>query len=279
MVQRKMHGIILSKDRPAQCHLAISSLQLNSPIDNISVLYTSSDDKYTKGYNILKGEFKDVTFIEQNFYREDVLSLVSESYGYTSFFTDDDIFYRHCKRKKNLIYDVFEEQPSLSCFSFRLGLNTIIQDPYNNINAICPDPLFSIKEKELLLWDWQTVPNYTNFGYPCSVDGHLFRTGELKELLLKCQFNNPNQQEIAMNNNRNLLPGIYMSALDLSCVVNTPINRVQETCANRSGEKFGQKQEEMIDKFLEGRRLSLYSIDKDSIIGCHQEINLTWTTT
>lgn len=275
MVRRTMQGIILSKDRAAQCQLIIESILLNLDwFDNISVVYTTSNDEYERGYEICKNKFPSITFIKQDNYKDDIMSLVNESYNYTTFFTDDDIVYQNRNGDKSDVLDILESD-NIGCFSLRLGLNTTIQDPYNNIPTICPKELFGFED--MIFWDWKSVPNYMNFGYPCSVDGHIFRTGQLKEILLQCNFNNPNQQEIAMNNLRNCVPSM-MASFKHSCVVNTPINRVQETCSNRNGETFGKNVKDINDNYVSGNYLDFNSIDFSAIVGCHQELDIKWNT-
>jgi hypothetical protein len=74
----------------------------------------------------------------------------------------------------------------------------------------------------------------------------------------------------------NLIPAM-MAAFEQSVVINTPLNRVQETCLNRAGETFGQSAEEMNKLYLDGNRLDFKSIDFSNIIGCHQELKINWT--
>jgi hypothetical protein len=280
VVQKMAHGIILSKDRPAQAHLCLESITKNDNglFGNLSVLYTYSNPLFKIGYDELAKAFPKVTFVDQINYYEDIQSLVSLDYNLTSFFTDDDIMYSPLPLLPKKIFELFENyEDVLSCLSLRLGMNTVIQDPYIQSQTVPPTSGFHGTENYIVFWRWQDCPPYMNFGYPMSVDGHIFRTTEIKRVLEDCKFNNPNQQEIAMSSKANELKDL-MSCFNKSVIVNTPINRVQDTCMNRAGEAHGQTPEAMNAKYLEGYRLDLNSLDDVEVVGCHQEIDIQWTT-
>lgn len=272
------HAIVLSKDRAAQLQLCLESIQYHGShiFSNISVLYYTSTPEFKLGYDKTKERFPQVSFIQQTSYYEDIMELVNESYPLTSFFTDDDIIYDSIPLSENILMKFFDEYDILGTFSLRLGLNTIIQDPYISSQAIAPTSGFHQVDDRIIMWRWDHCPSYGNFGYPLSVDGHIFRTQELKKILYECKFKNPNQQEVAMQVHLNKLPSI-MAAFNKSVVINTPINRVQEICLNRAGENFGQTIEEMNQRYLNNEVLDFDSIDFSNIIGCHQELDIKWT--
>lgn len=274
-----IHAIILSKDRAAQLDLALKALKSNDGgiFSTYSILYKASEDQFESGYKCLKENYPGLNWVEQEDYYQNILELVDESHEFTTFFTDDDIFYRPINKRQIHIQDLFEDMDILACLSLRLGLNTYIQDPYIGSQVIAPSSNFHYLDNDFIVWRWQDCPPYGNFGYPLSVDGHIFRTNELKQILSDCRFNNPNQQEIAMQNQADRLPPL-MACFEKSVVINTPLNRVQDTCLNRSGENFGQSAKEMNDRFIAGQRLDFNSIDFSNIIGCHQELEIKWTT-
>ena len=273
------HAIILSKDRPAQLHLCLEALDSNAGhiFTNVTVLYDYSSSGFALGYEKTKSSFAKISWILQDHYYDNVMELVDESFALTSFFTDDDITYRVLPCNLQQIACNFEEMDELGTFSLRLGLNTYIQDPYIASRAVAPTSGFKNINDRMLIWKWADCPPYGNFGYPLSVDGHIFRTTELKRILSACRFNNPNQQECAMQGQLSLLPPMMASFTD-SVVVNTPLNRVQETCLNRSGESFGQDAESMNQRYLNGESLDLDSINFTEIVGCHQELKINWIT-
>jgi len=275
------HAIILSKDRAAQLHLCLEALTKNGfhIFDTISVVYHASNPEFRWGYKLISEVgFKNVRLIEQEVYYDDILELINGGHGLTSFFTDDDILFRAIPAPLTKIQDIFDDNEVVGAFSLRLGLNTIIQDPYIGLEAVPPTSgFYYIPNSTMITWRWQDCPSYGNFGYPLSVDGHIFRTNELKKILLECRFNDPNQQEVAMQHHMKMLPPL-MAAFDHNVLVNTPLNRVQGTCLNRAGETHGQKPEEMNQRYLNGEKLDLDSIDFNNIRGCHQELEIKWNT-
>lgn len=274
------HGIILSKDRPAQLHLCLESIEKNSKgiFDTISVLYDADNTFSEFGYGEVKKAFPKVSFIDEVNYYEDIKSLVDVDYKLTAFFTDDDIMYGEIPVHRFHIQSLFRELDPVCCLSLRLGLNTVIQDPYIQSPTQPPSSGFhNIESGRFIAWQWRDCPPYMNFGYPMSVDGHIFRTSELANVLSQCKFNNPNQQEIAMSSKADMM-GVYMVCFPRSVLINTPLNRVQSTCMNRAGEIHGQTPADMIDKYLSGYKLDLNSLNGIEIVGCHQEIDLKWIT-
>lgn len=272
------HAVILSKDRAAQLHLCLESLSNGLHIfDTISVLYHASNDSFEAGYEqVRKQYFQNVRLIEQEVYYDNIIELINGGHSLTAFFTDDDILFRPIPVSRNNIEDLFDDNEPLGTLSLRLGLNTVIQDPYIGSEAVPPSSGFHHFGK-FIAWRWEDCPSYGNFGYPLSVDGHIFRTNELKKILLECKFNDPNQQEVAMQHNMKMLPPI-MTSFEHNVLVNTPLNRVQGTCLNRAGEKHGQSAEDMNTRYLNGEKLDFGSIDFSNIRGCHQELEIKWTT-
>jgi hypothetical protein len=271
------HAIILSKDRAAQAHLCLESIKRNDNglFDSVSVLFHTSNQDYKRGYLALEKAFPGVSLIEQDNYYDNVMELL-DGFHFTSFFTDDDILYRKIPVNQKDVSFLFDE-PEIGCLSLRLGMNTYIQDPYVGSKVVKPSSEFWFNFTEFITWTWKDCPIYTNFGYPLSVDGHIFHTNELRTILEQCKFNNPNQQEIAMMSKIDIFPH-KMSCFEHSVLINTPINRVQDTCMNRAGEKCRQEPAEMNQRYLNGEKLDFNSIDFSNIIGCHQELDIKWTT-
>lgn len=274
-------AIILSKDRPAQLELCLSSIEKNSLdlfTNGLCVFYHASNHSMMNGYMRVQELHPNVEFVAEFEYQNNIKDILDVHSKYSTFFTDDDIFYRELsKAEETQLLEIFDFlNGELACFSLRLGLNTYIQDPYNNAQTIPPTSGF-IGSDDLILWEWRTALPYMNFGYPLSVDGHVFLTDTFRDIFNKFKFNNPNQQESAMQGYNDNLPRL-MGAFKQSCVVNTPLNRVQETCLNRSGETHGQDVTAMNNKFLAGYKLDLSSMDFSNVIGCHQELDIKWVT-
>jgi hypothetical protein len=264
-----MNIIIFSKDRACQCDLTLTSLYKNAPAlcGNVSVLYTGSDKDYNKGYDKLISKWKkEVNFVKQTNFQENLISLAHTTFPFNCFFTDDDIIYREIGDVAP-IYSVLDS-PRVACFSLRLGRNITVQDFHRKVPIV--EPSFQYYGN-VLIWDWRQAMSYTNYAYPLSVDGHIFRTEDITRLLDKFSYDNPNSFEGRIQQFNKELPTL-MTSFDKSVVVNTPLNRVQETCTNLAGLVYGVMSQDLNNYWLDGYTLSLERMDYSNIYGCHQEL-------
>jgi len=288
--------VIFSKDRAAQLDLCLKSINKNlsalSEHWKIYVIYASSSKEFDDGYNELIKEYyskpNSIYFFPEHKYKgfKKTLEYCMKHWeDYVLFFTDDDIVYRKFEHKFNLIKAKFESHEKLLSISLRLGLNTFVQDQYQNTMCFIPDEVMR-QEKTIRTWDWkQESANYgsTNFGYPFSVDGHLYSSKDAKWIIDNLPgYHNPNtlegkahrvhvmDEEYAQNLSE------QMACFEKSYVVNTPNNRVQETFTNGAGKFFNSTAKELNEEFLKGNRLSLEEMDFSTIIGVHQELKLCW---
>jgi len=271
--------IIFSRDRAAQLDLLLRSIQLHSNgiFNKVTVLYTFTDESFMAGYVLAQDRHRKVKFITDNFqitFKNTLSKVISEcDCDFVTFMTDDDILYRQVPVKVDRIIGLFEKT-DLCCISLRLGQNTKVQDPYNEILTVFPKSV----ELDLpfVIWKWDTVPPHMNFGYPLSVDGHIFRTESANEFVSCLQYDNPNNFEGAMQKVAPLCKK-RMACFTHSVLVNSPTNRVQSVCPNRAGEVYGECTKTMNNSFVRGWYIDFFSTDFNNIVGCHQEINFKWT--
>jgi len=274
-------SIIFSKDRAAQLGLMLESARKNLPeFFDLCVVYTGSSDEYEAGYEKLITELPDsrqVSFIKQNIFKEDVEALLSDGRQVACMFTDDDIVYEKCRFTYNEASRILDEL-HMCCISLRLGENTTIQDPYAGTNTYMPsvtqrlDDFFDLERA--FVWDARAIPNHLNFGYPMSVDGHIFNTKTLLDIMQDMEYDNPNQLEAQISNKTEEVPPL-MACFNKSKVVNTPLNLVGSS-ENNAGKWYGESLQEMNEKFLNNYKIDMSSMDFSNIIGCHQEIELKW---
>jgi hypothetical protein len=265
-----INAIIFSKDRAAQLRLLIYSIQKNAPhAFNLNVIYTSSNEEFNKGYEKVKGEFSSLcNFVKQtDNFKGDVLNLLDSDSELSCFFTDDDIIYKSfsvesVKNSINNDEDVF-------CFSLRLGKNTNFCYAMNT-----PNVFRDYSESDgTLSWDWSV--HYLDFGYPLSVDGHIFKTKDILKLTKKVGFTNPNTFEAALQIFESF-PKNKMTSFPESVLVNTPNNIVNTSFANRNGLTHGADVKELNKNYLAGSVIDLESMDFSNVIGCHQEIEFKY---
>lgn len=280
-------AIIFSKNRACQLDLLLRSIRKNLPIfDRILILYTYTSDDFKKGYEVLRYKhYNTIYLLKQTDFKKNTIQLINDSSEMVCFFVDDNIIYRKNDTKPKYIKHLFINIEDFGCFSFRLGFNTIVQNPYSNpprtiqINQPIKQINFTVQDENtqhqkcdcsVYVWEWDKLPHIgNNFGYGFSVDGHIYS----KDVLLKSldfDFDNPNAFEGRFDTKN--IPGI-MACCSRSSVVNNPLNLVGSS-NNAAGKFYGHTLEELNDKFLDGKKISLESISKNNIIGCHQEMKI-----
>lgn len=262
-----INSIIFSKDRASQLHLLLNSIYKNAPyLFNLNVLYTSSSQEFEKGYDILKDMCKtnlwNVNFVKESNFKEDLINLIKSDYKYTTFFTDDDVLFGE------IDYATIENSLSnedVFCFSLRLGRNTTFCYTMSVPNQI----VVSKEADNTVAWDWQK--SWYDFGYPLSVDGHVFRTKEITKLSKSLNFSNPNTYEASLQM-YDTFPRNLMESYNKSKLVGIPVNVVQSVFPNKNGEKFGLSAHNLNEKFINGVYIDLGLMCFESVVGAHQEI-------
>lgn len=261
-----INSIIFSKDRAMQLDLLLQSIYKNAPETfNINVLYKFSDEEFERGYNILKEKYQNVNFISENDFKSQTLNLLNQNYEYSCFFTDDDIIYNSFNETD--IIKTMSENPEIFCFSLRLGKNVKVCYSMKSENVLIPES----ENDNIIIWNW--TKHYMDFGYPLSVDGHIFKTKDILKLSTNIAYKNPNTFEAALQI-FDTFPKQKMAAYKTSVLVNTPVNIVQSVFENRKAELFSYSVKDLNQLFLTGKRISLEEMDFTNIVGCHQELEL-----
>jgi len=264
---KKIKGIVFSKDRAQQLHLLLNSLDRNAKnIFDLTVIYTYSNEEFKKGYEKLQEFLKsidyNVIFIKETSFKQDVMAQFDQAYQYTCFFTDDDVLF---KKIDLATIENSLKNDTVMCFSLRLGINTTFCYTMGQENKL----VISEETENTIIFDWQK--SWHDFGYPLSVDGHVFRTKEIMKLSKALNFANPNTYEAALQVYETF-PKNMMESYKQSKLVGIPINMVQNVFENKQGEQFGISTKELNDRFLNDEFIDLNALDFSNIIGCHQEI-------
>jgi hypothetical protein len=240
--------------------------------NDIYILWYATDAKFFAGYELLRDRYYDICFFQQSNFERDTLSLLTDwSEKYVCFFVDDNIIYRPCSLNNDHVRQLFQDF-DLTCFSLRLGANTILQDPYTKQPVQFPPTMFRYSElyEPILLWEWKNCNQYGNFGYAFSVDGHIYKTDDILNLI-NYDFDTPNALEGRFNTS--LFTSQIMMCFEKSVLVNNPINLVGSS-NNNAGRFYGHSLEELNEKFLDNYQISLNSIVCHEIVGCHQEMEI-----
>lgn len=261
--------LIFSKDRPCQAQFLLDSIEQNVPdgLFNLSLLYLATSDEYKRGYDLLKGRYKRVYHIPQKVFKNDVENWASKSNNsFIAFAVDDDVFFRDIKSQCDAISQVLPIH-SNEVFSFRLGLNTVMQ---THTRGIYQPPLNRYTcVGDFISWIPNEYAQYHNYGYPMSVDLHVFNKSLALALLRQFQYSNPTSLEGGLTKYYNYAH--VMTAFKQSCVVNIPCNNVGGcTEINANSISCG----ELNDRYLGGEVIDLESLNGVEIIGTHQDIVL-----
>jgi len=121
-----------------------------------------------------------------------------------------------------------------------------------------------------LMWDWTTIPP-NNFGYPFSVDGHIYNTDMILQAI-DFDFDTPNAFEGRFPPAK---IAKYLFCLKQSSVVNNPLNLVGSS-QNKAGMFYDHSLEELNQAYLSDKRINLNHICKNTIVGCHQEMEIQY---
>jgi hypothetical protein len=228
--------IIFSKDRPMQLHALLSSFyeKISCPI-RVHVLYHLTTDSYKKAYIRLIELFleKPVTFVEQrtnHSFKEDLLDILSGVESEKIFFLVDDIVIVEDLNIDDFAsFDVDRFVPSL-----RLGKNI---SHFYHFNIDQPQPAFIYQEhsgKAKFFWQWSH--GKYDWGYPLSLDGHLFSTDEIISMIRTIECKAPNSLENSLNQFKSIFEDRFGVCYKKSVVLNNPCNKVQSENENKYGD-------------------------------------------
>lgn len=264
--------VVFSRDRAAQLDLLLRSISTRAPelFGSISVLFQGSNPDYLVAYAEAMGEHPSVNFYCEQSFQPDLERILDYSESeYVTFLCDDDLVVRPFIDSNP--ERILELNDTLLCFSLRLGNNTNECYPLDRTQEH-PSVLWHISDH--LIWDWEDGD--ADWGYPGSLDGHMFRRDDLEQLLDGADYDAPNGLEEALVQRCMLYHGDRpnMACFESSLITGVPINRVQSTHPNRSGEFYPWKTDELNQAFLEGNRLRLDPVDRKDVTAAHTELPL-----
>ena len=285
--------LVFSRNRPAQLDLLLRSISVNAPklANPIHVLYAATDKLYERGYAITRNLHRNVRFWREIDFRVDTLRLLDAMQADTVMcMTDDSVFYRPWKAKGAYTSPpapakILHENPRVLCVSLRLSPKTTY---CYSLDCQQPAPTFTrtsdvttVSARDWLQWYWRT--SVADFNYPGSLDAHVFRHDQFKALLTSWadafqppEFMNPNEMEdvLARACIRQKLP--FMACYPQSFVVTIPANIVTTTHENRAMNLPATDPRFLNERFVEGGRLSLKSVDSRKVNAAHCEFPLNW---
>ena len=270
-----INAIVFSKDRACQLELLVRSMVGGWNVHGkhgleFTVIYDTSNERYEKSYEKLMHEFcgknyyfslcRDVgKFKERTI--EAIHNYIDGSHDkYTVFFVDDDVFKLPFSTDSHMFH-TFQMQTDIACLSLRMSPRMTYSYTQNK-NVIVP-PI------ENGIWDW-TKTKESNWSYPMSLDGHIFRTTDILPLIERLDYNNPNELEGQLAQHP-LLHRPKMICFDEPIIMSLPVNRVQEASKNRCGNISA---EFLNEQFLAGKRIKLQPIIDFKNTSPQQEVEI-----
>lgn len=264
-------AIVVSRDRAAQLDLLLRSVTCHADdlIDSIAVIWDCSDTDFEQAYSICGDEHPDVDFYQQEHFYTDVMEQVSYADDHVMFLTDDSWFFRDVPDVDPCA--VMNAESDALCFSLRLGPNTNTCYPLRGRWQNAPE--FQ-DGGNYLVWEWGKGD--ADFGYPGSLDGHIFRKGDLSRMISwNKQWWNPNTLEDVLSREVYTSLRGSMACFTHSVLVGIPANRTSTSHpGNRHGEMFFVDHGWLNSRYLEGERIRFPDIHPGTVHAAHQEMNL-----
>lgn len=207
-----MNIIILSFNNAFQLKFLLESIDKNLiGKKKIHILYKYDSDVFESEYLQIISDYNNINWIKESNIKNDILEILSKNEEeFVCLFTDNNIIYKEVNI--NDLLSILKTDNSVLTATLRLGLNTTICKNLNCNNVILP----SEKNESFFKWDWSK--HYADFGYPFSINGHIFRSKEISKLIKNARFNNQSNFEESLQIYENY-PKNIMCALNQSSVI------------------------------------------------------------
>ena len=210
---------------------------------------------------------------EDDFVKDFLGAMTDYDSEYVCGLVDDCVFYKRLPGNQELILDSFDDD--VFCFSFRMGLNTTIQ------NYLDPSRKYNLKNytysSHFIKWNWKEWDSILNYGYPISLDGHIFRRKELAGLSTKYKFDYLRQWEGvlagSLRNDETNQMGEFMVSYKQNVLFSIPANCVQDPPLV-SGQIHRYNEKDLNELYLDNTVLDLDAMEFafQNVASCHNEI-------
>lgn len=261
--------IIFSKDRAMQLEALLRSFFfLKKGKCEIFVIYSATDPLHQQAYYDLIEIFDlKVNFIPQqgkSDFKEKLLSTIKVMCaGKLLFLVDDILITEEFDLAELEIVDT-----SRNIFSLRMGENL----SYSYV-VKKDQPLPDLeRSNRMICWDWHK--SKLDWGYPLSVDGHLFNKKEMEILVEHLHYFSPNTFEDALQSVKDIFEVRKGVAYSKSAIFNNPCNKVQSDVDNYHGMIH---QDILLKYWIEGKRINFEHYLGYNNKSVHEEIDLEFT--
>ena len=272
-------SIIFSKNRPLQLDLCLKSIKKNFPQSTQNIVLHNNSIEFSRAHLKLEKEHQDVEFWQQSESLFcDIWEAAKEAKNdYICFFVDDCIVYNRVA----LPQIEFFNNPIVSCFSLRLGMNAC-ERSHEEFTVQDKPTTYKISDCGSYMMVHKTMNVYGSYwSYDLSVDGHIFRKKDMEEMSFELwkvsQFKDwkqtPNEFEGALQRFWTNTP-LMMICPFQSAVVNSPNNKTQTSHPNRHGDVYSYNENLLLQKYEDGDRISIEDINFENIKCPHTEIDI-----
>jgi hypothetical protein len=272
-----------SLNRAAQCDFLLHSADCFAPgLFDFTIFCKATTDAYREGYKKLAGKYKNVNFVGEGDFAEDMIWHLKDTIDQYptdlwAIFTDDTIFYRDVPKDAYSKIFVEMDNPEVFSFTLRLGTNVNVQNYQTGEHLAWPQDAQLRQLIQTYKWNFKNRYCYDNFGYSFNCDGTVYKATDILALatnktLFPANFKNLRGLEgkISHHDARHLIPGQYACCFPQSICTNISVNEVTDD-AVPAGKYYPLSLEEANAKFLDGYILD-YKIDRDSVHSCHTEV-------
>jgi hypothetical protein len=265
------------------------------------VLYRASSARFRSQYEQLEGQYLEyVRFVPETSFRHQILEFLTEASGpgpsakvnspptvrnverpggntrpagsagaFVLFLVDDAVFTRSF-RLRGLIEALSDNADAVG-YSLRLGRNTTQCYALGRPQSL---PAFQDIPGGFLKYNWTRADG--DFAYPLEISSSIYRLETITDLVRSLDFSDPSTLESQMA----LQSGAYVHQMPAllcqghSLAFSTPINRVQQTYRNRSGQAGQYSPEALADRFDLGERIDVDALEGFVSTSCHQEVDI-----
>jgi len=244
---------IFSKDRACQLDLLLNSIEKffeNYKDESFTIIYKASNDEFNHGYELVKQKHPLFCFVKETNFKEDVKNIFKQHSHTVMFLVDDDMFIDRFS-VTGPHFNKFVGNPTSLTLSLRM--HPKVTYCYTTKTHTSPPMLLGNT------WDWQTAPRNTDWSYPMSVDGHVFRYADVNQLFFGLNYNNPNSFEGALAGYAASYSKMKarMMCYSKPIIINNPVNKVQTLNGNHCGLTHSYPAADLNRDFLAGNSINL----------------------
>jgi hypothetical protein len=240
-------------------------------LQDVYVIYRTSDDQYEKGYQIVKDTFPYIHYMKQSsepesdFKQLTIEAFESSSSEYILFGVDDIVVKDYVDLSQAIT--ILEKYNLYGCYL-----------------RLCPDIdyLYSwqrpqqvpqlTKVEEGYLWQFSAANPISDWGYPHTVDMTLFRKKDIASDLISMSYRNPNTFEAQWSGYAEKIKRRWGFCFEQSKIVNLPLNLVQTSYTNNPHMKNDEfKPQELLNLFLDGYKMDISSLFQVKNRSAHME--------